>query len=185
MLRRALTTLFCSLALVAPAFSQDVFVPRELKAVPVHPLKPKEVVRRAEPVTDADLKAPPPGTESVKSKAQKTEPAPAKTEKVAKADASKEKSDKPSAPKEKPAVTKAPPAADDVATIKVGKAPATKTVAKTETAKDGINGGKNIVRLTQRENGWPRRQPKCADAFRKGNHFSSTSNGSHSTNGAQ
>jgi len=136
MLRRALPALFCTLALVVPAYSQDVFVPRELKAVAVHPTKPKEVVRRAKPVTDADLKAPPPGTEPVTSKAQKTEPAPAKTEKIAKADASKEKSDKPAAPKEKPVVTKAPAATEDVATIKVEKTLATKTVAKTETAKE-------------------------------------------------
>jgi murein DD-endopeptidase MepM/ murein hydrolase activator NlpD len=140
MLRRALTTLFCSLALVAPAFSQDVFVPRELKAVPVHPLKPKEVVRRAEPVTDADLKALPkesgPSAESAKSKTPKTDLATAKTEKTAKADAAKEKSDKPAAPKEKSAVTKAPAATDDMVTIKVEKAPATKALAKTETAKE-------------------------------------------------
>jgi murein DD-endopeptidase MepM/ murein hydrolase activator NlpD len=127
MLRRALITLFCSLALVALAFSQDVFVPRELKAVPVHPLKPKEVVRRAEPVTDADLKALPkesgPSTESAKSKASKTEPAAAKT-------------DKPAAPKEKPAVAKTQTPTDDMVTIKVEKAPATKALAKTETAKE-------------------------------------------------
>ena len=40
MLRRALPSLFCAFALAAPAYSQDVFVPRELKAQAVHP--PKE-----------------------------------------------------------------------------------------------------------------------------------------------
>ena len=43
MLRRASTALFCALALVTPAFGQEIFVPRELKAIPVHPAKPKEV----------------------------------------------------------------------------------------------------------------------------------------------
>lgn len=161
MLRRASTALFCALALVAPAFGQDVFVPRELKAIPVHPPKPKEVVRRAEPVTEADLKpakeaAPsnestkpkPPKTETATVKTEKTAPkekAPAVTEeaagkKTAKAEPVKEKSDKPAATKEKPAIAKAPPATDEVATIKVEKSaakePATKTVAKAEPAKD-------------------------------------------------
>ena len=68
-MRRALPSLFCALALAAPAYSQDVFVPRELKAQPVHPLKeqkpeaksekpaekPKEIVRRAEPVTNDNV----------------------------------------------------------------------------------------------------------------------------------
>jgi murein DD-endopeptidase MepM/ murein hydrolase activator NlpD len=130
MLRRASTTLFCVLALVAPAYGQDVFVPRELKAVPVHPPKAKEVVRRAEPVTDADLKPVKESAssgEGVKTKAPKTETATVKTEKAA--------------PKEKSAPVKTRPAGDDVATIKVEKTaakdPATaKTVAKTDTTKE-------------------------------------------------
>jgi murein DD-endopeptidase MepM/ murein hydrolase activator NlpD len=162
MLRRALTALFCAFALVAPAYGQEIFVPRELKAIPVHPPKPKEVVRRAEPATDADskpVKESAPSSEAAKPKGPKTETAPVKTEKTApkekspvvsddaskktaKADAPKEKSDKPAAPKEKPAVAKAPPTENNVATIKVEKpaatkdTAATKTVAKTEPAKE-------------------------------------------------
>jgi len=162
MLRRASIALFCAFALLAPAYGQEIFVPRELKAIPVHPPKPKEVVRRAEPVTDADLKPvkeSAPSNEAAKPKAPKTDTGTAKTEKTApkekspavtddaskktaKAEAPKEKSDKPAPPKEKPAVAKAPPAENNVATIKVEKpaAPkdpaATKTVAKTEPAKE-------------------------------------------------
>jgi murein DD-endopeptidase MepM/ murein hydrolase activator NlpD len=162
MLRRASTTLFCVLALVAPAYGQDVFVPRELKAVAVHPPKPKEVVRRAEPVTEADLKLvkeSAPSSEAAKAKAPKTETATVKTEKaapkeksppvtdgatnkkVAKEQPAKEKTDKVAPPKEKVAPAKTQTAADDVVTIKVEKTaakepPANKTVAKTETAKE-------------------------------------------------
>jgi murein DD-endopeptidase MepM/ murein hydrolase activator NlpD len=161
MLRRASTTLFCVLALIAPAYSQDVFVPRELKAVPVHPAKPKEVVRRAEPVTDADLKPvkeSAPSTEVAKAKTAKTDTAAVKTEKaapkeklpvvtdeatkrkVAKVEPSKEKTEKIAAPKEKSVPTKAQPAAEDLTTIKVEKMAAkepapTNAVAKAETAK--------------------------------------------------
>ncbi|HEX8897139.1 MAG TPA: peptidoglycan DD-metalloendopeptidase family protein [Chthoniobacterales bacterium] len=104
MLRRALPSLFCAFVLAAPAYSQDVFVPRELKAQAVHPPKektekPKEIVRRAEPVTDDNNKPKPP----------KTEIAAAKTEKPA------------AQPKEKPAPTKTQMATDDLATIKVEK----------------------------------------------------------------
>ena len=162
MLRRASTALFCVLALATSAFGQDVFVPRELKALPVHPPKPKEVVRRAEPVTEADLKP----AKDTASSAESTKPKPAKPEtaaiktektapkekapaasdeatskKTAKVEPAKEKSDKPAATKEKPAVAKALAATDDVATIKVEKTaakepPAPKTVAKTEPAKE-------------------------------------------------
>ncbi len=143
MLRRALPSLFCAFALVAPAYSQDVFVPRELKAVAVHPQKTKETVKRAEPAADAEAKAPA-KVETAKteiSKAPKTEPAPAKTDKaVAKEKATPPKEqkapvvadqttskkateaakEKDKAPKEKVAKT------DDVATIKVEKAVAAK-----------------------------------------------------------
>ena len=84
MLRRASTALFCALTLVVPAYGQEIFVPRELKAVPVHPVKSKEIVRRAELVTDAESK---PAKESAstsepaKSKTAKTETVPPKTEK--------------------------------------------------------------------------------------------------------
>jgi murein DD-endopeptidase MepM/ murein hydrolase activator NlpD len=162
MLRRASTVLFCAFALVAPAYSQEIFIPRELKAIPVHPAKPKEVVRRAEPVTDADskpAKESAPSNETTKPKTPKTDTATVKTEKAApkekspavtddaskktaKVDTTKEKSDKPAAPKEKAAVAKAPATENNVATIKVEKpaapkdSPATRTVAKTEPGKE-------------------------------------------------
>jgi murein DD-endopeptidase MepM/ murein hydrolase activator NlpD len=113
MLRRALPSLFCALALTAPAYSQDVFVPRELKAQAVHPTKehkpeakaekPKEVVRKAEAATPDDAKP----------KAPKTEIAAAKT-------------DKPALTKEKSATAKTS-AADDLVTIKVEKTTAANT----------------------------------------------------------
>jgi murein DD-endopeptidase MepM/ murein hydrolase activator NlpD len=135
MLRRASTALFCAFALVAPAYGQEIFVPRELKAIPVHPPQPKEVVRRAEAVTDADsklAKESAPSNETAKPKAPKPDTATVKTEKTApkekspavtddasrktaKAEAPKEKSDKPATPKD---------------------SPATKNVAKTEPAKE-------------------------------------------------
>ena len=52
-----------------------IFCPEELKAIPVHPPKPKEVVRRAEPATDTDLKPvkeSAPSSEAVKPKGPKT-----------------------------------------------------------------------------------------------------------------
>jgi murein DD-endopeptidase MepM/ murein hydrolase activator NlpD len=159
MLRRASTALFCALALVVPAYGQEIFVPRELKAVPVHPVKSKEVVRRAEPLTD-DAESKPAKesarpSEPAKPKTAKTETVPPKTEKkspavtdetankkIAKTEPAKEKTDKvAAAPKEKSAAAKTQPAADDIATIKVEKTAAkepatTKTVAKTEPAKE-------------------------------------------------
>jgi murein DD-endopeptidase MepM/ murein hydrolase activator NlpD len=155
MLRRALPSLFCAFALAAPAYGQDVFVPRELKAIAVHPPKTKEIVRRAEPAADAEAKAPA-KEETAKtdtSKAPKSETAVPKTEKaVAKeksapakeqkaplvtdqttskkvAEATKEK-DK--APKEKAAKT------DDVATIKVEKAVAAKEPSSKEKPKVAV-----------------------------------------------
>jgi len=114
MLRRALPSLFCAFALIAPAYSQDVFVPRELKAQPVHPIKehkaeakpekPKEVVRRAEVVPEDEAKP----------KAPKTDIASVKT-------------DKPAATKEKSATAKTP-ATDDLVTIKVEKTTAANAV---------------------------------------------------------
>jgi len=154
MLRRASTALFCAFALVAPAYGQEIFVPRELKAIPVHPAKPKEVVRRAEPVADAEskrAKGSAPSSETAKPKAPKTDTPPKEkspaapddaSRKTAKAETTKEKSDKPAAPKEKPVVAKTTPAENNVATIKVEKPAvakdslATKTVAKAEPAKE-------------------------------------------------
>jgi murein DD-endopeptidase MepM/ murein hydrolase activator NlpD len=157
MLRKLLTSLFCSLLLAAQSYSQDVFVPRELKAQAVHPVAvkehatvetkapKKEVVRRAQPVTEADLRA--------EVTTAKTDKAPAKekssaTVRVEKAPAAREepasktvaKTDtpktEPSKEKEKVAAVKEKPA-----TVKVEKAipvkqePATKAVAKNDTAK--------------------------------------------------
>ncbi|MEY2499797.1 MAG: hypothetical protein QOI07_131 [Verrucomicrobiota bacterium] len=131
MLRRALPSLFCAFALTAPVYSQDVFVPRELKAQLVHPLKepkaeaksekPTEVVRKAQPVTVAD-------TKPAKDEAAK---------KVAKAEPAKEKAPA----KEKSVTAKTDAPSRDLSIIKVEKAtppkePATKTVAKTEPAKE-------------------------------------------------
>jgi murein DD-endopeptidase MepM/ murein hydrolase activator NlpD len=136
MLRRALTSLFCAFALAVPAYSQDVFVPRELKAQPVHPPKenkaetkpdkPKEIVRRAELVTETNLKP------------AKDE---ATTKKIAKAETATEKPGKAPA-KEKSTAPKTPAPADDIVTIKVqkptvAKDPATpRTVAKSEPPKE-------------------------------------------------
>jgi murein DD-endopeptidase MepM/ murein hydrolase activator NlpD len=143
MLRRALPSLFCAFALVAPAYGQDVFVPRELKAVAVHPPKTKETVKRSEPAADVEAKVPA-KVETAKpdvAKAPKTNTAPAKTEKAVvkeKSTTPKEQKaplvtdqttskkvtevskEKEKAPKEKAAKT------DDVATIKVEKAVASK-----------------------------------------------------------
>ena len=141
MLRRALPSLFCAFALVAPAYSQDVFVPRELKAVAVHPPKTKEIVKRAEPA-GTDVKAPAKETaKSESSKTPKTDAAPAKTEKaVAKEKLAPAKEQKApvvadqttskkvaEAPKEKDKAPKEKPAKpDDIVTIKVEKAVAAK-----------------------------------------------------------
>ncbi|PYJ90436.1 MAG: hypothetical protein DME70_00660 [Verrucomicrobia bacterium] len=136
MLRRALPSLFCAFVLVAPAYSQDVFVPRELKAQAVHPVKeqkpeakpekPKEIVRRAEPVTDANLKPvkdPAPNVDAAKSKTAKTEPAAVKAEK--------------SATKEKSPALIEEAASKKVAKTETPKEPSTtKTVAKTESPKE-------------------------------------------------
>jgi murein DD-endopeptidase MepM/ murein hydrolase activator NlpD len=155
MLRRALPSLFCAFALVAPAFGQDVFVPRELKAVAVHPPKTKEIAKRAEPDPEAKApaKEPTAKTDPSKPKALKTETAPAKTEaavakekpappkeqkeplvadqttskKVIEATKEKEK-----APKDKAAKT------DDIATIKVEKAVASKEANSKEKPKVAV-----------------------------------------------
>jgi murein DD-endopeptidase MepM/ murein hydrolase activator NlpD len=119
MLRRALPSLFCAFALAAPAYSQDVFVPRELKAQAVHAPKeqktekPKEVTRRAEPVTDNEIPT-------------------IKVEKPAIASVSKDKKEKTVPAKEKSDV--------EIPTIKIEKVaaarePAAKAVAKAETTK--------------------------------------------------
>jgi murein DD-endopeptidase MepM/ murein hydrolase activator NlpD len=145
MLRRALPSLFCAFALVAPAFGQDVFVPRELKAVAAHPSKTKEVLKRAEPAKDAETKSPAKDetakADTSKAKAPKTDSAAAKTEKaVVKEKSAPAKEQKApliaeqttskkvtETPKEKEKASKEKTAkADDVATIKVEKAVASK-----------------------------------------------------------
>jgi murein DD-endopeptidase MepM/ murein hydrolase activator NlpD len=138
MLRRALPSLFCAFALAAPAYCQDVFVPRELKAQAVHPPKehkpeaksekPKETVRRAEAVADAQSKpskeSAPIADTAAKPKNPKTETIVAKTEKPV------------------PSKEKAVPAKDEPTTIKVEKTTtakepsAPKTVAKTDAPKE-------------------------------------------------
>jgi murein DD-endopeptidase MepM/ murein hydrolase activator NlpD len=157
MLRRALPSLFCAFALMAPAYGQDVFVPRELKAIAVHPPKTKEVVRRAEPAAEAEVKAPAKesaaNTDASKAKAPKTENAPVKTEKaVAKEKPAPAKDQKPSlvvdqpsskkvaeAPKEKEkAPEKKAAKTDEVATIKVEKAVAVKEPAKNSKEKEKV-----------------------------------------------
>lgn len=162
MLRRALPCLFCALALVGPIYGQEIFVPRELKAIPVNPPKTKEVAKKAEPATPTDVKAPAKDvaakTDTTKPKTPKTETAPVKTDKtVAKEkapapakeqktaavtdDAASKKVTAATKEKEKPAKeksAKAQPPADDVATIKVEKTVAskeTKSSAKTEKEK--------------------------------------------------
>src|SRR5688572_21987338 len=120
MSRTALASLFCTLLLAAQSHGQEIFVPRQLKAVAVNPpaskepaaetkapktTPSKEVVRRAEPVSDADLKAAEktaaPSTETAKAKIPKTDAQLPKTEKA-------------------PSKDKAP------ATVKVEKAPLAK-----------------------------------------------------------
>jgi murein DD-endopeptidase MepM/ murein hydrolase activator NlpD len=156
MLRRASTSLFCALALIAPAYSQDVFVPRELKAKAVHPAKQKELVRRAEPVADADSKPPKEPTavaDATRKMAPKTETATIKSEKIAPkekaplvtdeaptkkvAKTEQAKAEKVAPAKEKSTAAKTSAAADNDATVKVertaAKEPAGKTLAKTET----------------------------------------------------
>ena len=116
MLRRALPSLFCAFALAAPAYSQDVFVPRELKAQAVHPAKEHK---------------PEPSKESAPAADTVTKPKSAKTETIV------AKTEKPAAPKEK-----AVPAKDDLTTIKVEKAttvkapPTNKAVVKADAPKE-------------------------------------------------
>src|SRR4051812_39447639 len=104
MLRRALTSLICALAIVGSAYGQDVFVPRELKATPAHP--PKEhtaEVKPSKPKEAADVKpaAKEQTADTTKAKSPKSEKAPVPAEepgkKVAKVEPAKEKAEKPAA----------------------------------------------------------------------------------------
>jgi len=156
MLRRALPSLFCALALTAPAYCQDVFVPRELKAQAVHstkepkpeakPEKSREVVRRAEVGTQNDAR---PKAETAAAKTEKAtvtkEKSATKTasgddlvtikvEKTTAANTTKEKKEKAAPPREKADV--------EIPTIKIEKIAAAKEPAankpgaKSETAKE-------------------------------------------------
>ena len=156
MLRRALPSLFCAFALAAPAYSQDVFVPRELKAQAAHPPKEhkseakpeksKEVVRKAEAVTDDNVPTikveKPAVTTASKEKKEKAAPTKDKADvevptiKIEKVAASKEKSDKPVAKAE---TTKPEPAKEKtekaVAKTEPSKQKSDKAVAKADPAK--------------------------------------------------
>jgi len=187
MLRRALPSLFCAFALVAPAYSQDVFVPRELKAVAVHPPKTKETLKRSEPAADAEAKAPA-KVETAKtdiSKAPKTDTAPAKTDKAV----AKEKStppkeqkaplvadqptskkvteatkDKEKAPKEKAAKS------DDVATIKVEKAVASKEPSSKEKPKVAVvkeKADSDLPTIKVEKSTTPTKEPSASKAVAK------------------
>jgi murein DD-endopeptidase MepM/ murein hydrolase activator NlpD len=160
MLRRALTSLICALALTAPAYGQDVFVPRELKATPAHPPKEHADAKAPKPKEEANPAAKEETAETAKTKAPKTEKAPAASEdttkKIAKAEPVKEKPEKAPA-KEKTASVKPQPPTDDIVTIKVekattGKVPAsTKTVAKTEkdksASKEKTDGDLPVIKI--------------------------------------
>ena len=134
MSRKLTIALLCWFVLVGQSYSQDVFVPRELKAVAVKKEAPEPVVKRAEPVTpsvvkERPVKGPPSTTATAKTQTSKTESSTAKAEKVpvkekpadatktqtAKAEPEKAKAEKSVATKEKAAV-KTEPA--DVATKK-------------------------------------------------------------------
>lgn len=145
MLCKALSSLVLALAFVAPSYAQDVFVPRELKAQPVHPVaakepvKPKETVRRAEAVTEADAK-PAANPEVAKARTPKTDSPAVKAEKVAVM--------KPSAPPvkaEKAPATTVP----ETATRKIAKAEATKPEPAKEKAEKAAAPEKKAVAKSQ------------------------------------
>src|SRR3954469_20225221 len=128
MSRKVLSSLFFTLALVGPLSAQDVFVPRELKAEAAHSpgkevAKPKEGVRRAEPATQVESKAP------AKQPTVVTQPA------AAKPDVPVVKADKALASKDKPAVS-APTKTEKAAAVadpqpkKIAKADSTKAKTK-------------------------------------------------------
>jgi murein DD-endopeptidase MepM/ murein hydrolase activator NlpD len=123
MLRRALLSLCCAFALTAPVYGQDVFVPRELKAQPVHPLKehkpekPADMVRKAETAPAKEL--------PVIKVEKATAPKESATKTVAKADPAKDIKEKVAASKKDPDV--------DLPTIKVEKTVAAKDPAPSKT----------------------------------------------------
>ena len=103
------TLFFCWLFLLAPARGQDVFVPRELKAIPVHPVKKDPVA--AKPVAKDQARPAEPSTAKALSPAEK--PAIAQTAKPlpAKADPPKAVAVKPAPGKEQSLGAAAKPAA--------------------------------------------------------------------------
>jgi murein DD-endopeptidase MepM/ murein hydrolase activator NlpD len=87
MSRKLTIALLCWFVLIGQSYSQDVFVPRELKAVAVKKEAPEPVVKRAEPVNPPMVKERPakePSSTAVTAKTQtlRTESATAKTEKA-------------------------------------------------------------------------------------------------------
>lgn len=160
MSRKLTITLFCWIVLGTQAYSQDVFVPRELKAVAVKKEAPEPVVKRAEPVTPsvvkersvkepATAKTQPPKTESPTAKAEKApvkeKPADATKTQTVKAEPEKTKTEKAVAAKEKAPVVKTesvdivakkPPLKVEAATTKADKATSPKEEsARTAAAK--------------------------------------------------
>ncbi|MEY2482020.1 MAG: hypothetical protein QOK24_548 [Verrucomicrobiota bacterium] len=160
MSRKLTIALLCWFVLIGRSYSQDVFVPRELKAVAVKKEAPEPVVKRAETVTasvvkERPVKGPPATAATAKTQPPKTESSTAKAEKVpvkempadatkaqtAKAEPEKPKTEKSVAVKEKAAVVKTEPAEVakkatvkvEAATTKADKATSPKDTAATKT----------------------------------------------------
>jgi murein DD-endopeptidase MepM/ murein hydrolase activator NlpD len=150
MSRKLTIALLCWLVLIGQSYSQDVFVPRELKAVAVKKEVPEPAVKRAEPVTPsvvkerpvkeptssvATAKTPTPKTESSTAKAEKApvkeKPADATKAQTVKVEPEKAKAEKSVAVKEK-AVAAA--AKDPRPTVTAAKKPAVKPEVATEKA---------------------------------------------------
>ena len=131
------TLLFCWLFFLAPVRGQDVFVPRELKAIPVHPVKKEaEPVAAKPPVKDQGrppelLIAKAPSAADKPASAQSAKPLPAKAEPP------KAVAVKPAADKEQSSVAAAKPAAvKETVAAQTAKVPPAKPEAKkTEEAK--------------------------------------------------
>lgn len=133
MSRKLTIALLCWLVLIGRSYGQDVFVPRELKAIAVKKEAPEPVVKRAEPVSppvvkERSAKEPSSTAATAKTQTPKIEAATAKTEKASvkekpadatktlKAEPEKAKTDKPVAVKEKTPLAK--PESLDVAAKK-------------------------------------------------------------------
>ncbi|MEN3370661.1 MAG: hypothetical protein V7609_2804 [Verrucomicrobiota bacterium] len=159
MSRKLTISLLCWLVVVGQAYSQDVFIPRELKAVAVNPPSvkkeaPAPVVNRAEVVTpsvvkERSVKEPAPITATAKTQKPKTESPAIKAENTSvkekpadrtktqtvKAEPEKAKTEKAAAAKDQPtsvAAAKKPAAKPEVATEKTQKPAAPKDEVKVE-----------------------------------------------------